>query len=75
MAHMDDVLITIIVAGIGLSVAYLRAELVLHRRTTALQRAKELVQHNEERIVGRDATTDGVPHVFVSQRISAASCF
>jgi hypothetical protein len=41
---MDDLLITIIVAGIGLSGAYLRAELVLHRRTTALQRARELVQ-------------------------------
>jgi hypothetical protein len=41
---MDDLLITIIVAGIGLSGAYLRAELVLHRRTTALQRARELAQ-------------------------------
>jgi hypothetical protein len=30
--------------------------------------------NNEGRIVGRYATADGVPHVFVSQRIAAASC-
>jgi hypothetical protein len=41
---IDDILIAIIMAGIGLSGAYLRAQLVLHRRTTALQRARELVQ-------------------------------
>jgi hypothetical protein len=39
-----DLLFAIILAGIGLSGAYLRAELVLHHRTTALQRARELVQ-------------------------------
>ena len=41
---IDDLLFAIIVAGMGLSGAYLRAELVLHRGTTALQRARELVQ-------------------------------
>ena len=41
---IDDLLVAIILAGIALSGAYLRAELVLHRRTTALQRARELVQ-------------------------------
>jgi hypothetical protein len=41
---VDDCLFATIIAGIGLSGAYLRAVLVLHRRTTALQRAKELVQ-------------------------------
>jgi hypothetical protein len=41
---IDDLLFAIIIAGIGLSGAYLRAELVLHRRTTTLQRARELVQ-------------------------------
>jgi hypothetical protein len=42
--RLDDLLFAIILAGIGLSGAYLRAELVLHRRTTALRRARELVQ-------------------------------
>jgi hypothetical protein len=41
---LDDLLLAIILAGIGLSGAYLRAELILHRRTTVLQRARELVQ-------------------------------
>jgi hypothetical protein len=41
---IDDLLFAIILAGIGLSGAYLRAELSLHRRTTALQRARELLQ-------------------------------
>jgi hypothetical protein len=44
MTDMDDLLITIIIAGIGLSGAYLRAELLLHRRLTATQRRRELVQ-------------------------------
>lgn len=41
---IDDLLFAIILAGIGLSGAHLRAELVLHRRMTALQRARELAQ-------------------------------
>ena len=41
---LDDLLFAIILAGMGLSGAYLRAELVLHRRMAALQRARELVQ-------------------------------
>jgi hypothetical protein len=41
---IEDLLFAIILAGIALSGAYLRAELVLHRRTTALRRARELVQ-------------------------------
>jgi hypothetical protein len=40
----DDLLFAIILAGLGLSGAYLRAELLLHRRMTALQRTRELVQ-------------------------------
>ena len=41
---VDDCLFATIIAGIGLSGACLRAELVSHRRTTALQRARELAQ-------------------------------
>jgi hypothetical protein len=41
---LDYLLFAIILAGIGLSVAYLRAELSLHRRMTELQRARELLQ-------------------------------
>ncbi|MGO9948140.1 MAG: hypothetical protein ACLPWG_14970 [Steroidobacteraceae bacterium] len=41
---MNDLLIAIIIAGIGLSVAYLRAELLLHRRLTAVQRRREVLQ-------------------------------
>jgi hypothetical protein len=41
---MDNLLIAILIAGLGLSGAYLRAELRLHRRLTALQRRRELVQ-------------------------------
>ena len=36
---VDHCLFAIIIAGIGLAVGYLRAELVLHRKMTALQRA------------------------------------
>jgi len=39
---LDDLLITIIIAGIGLSGAYLRAELVLHRRLKSAELRKEL---------------------------------
>jgi hypothetical protein len=42
---IDDLLIAIIIVGVGVSCAYLRAELLLHRRTTALKRATELVRH------------------------------
>jgi hypothetical protein len=41
---LDNLLIAIIIVGIGLSGAYLRAELLLHRRTTALQSRTELMQ-------------------------------
>jgi hypothetical protein len=41
---LDDLLIAIIIAGIGLSGAYLRAELLLHRRMMAAHRQRELVQ-------------------------------
>jgi hypothetical protein len=39
---LDDLLIAILVAGIGLSGAYLRAELLAHRRFKAAERRKEL---------------------------------
>lgn len=39
----DDLLFAIIIAGLGLSGAYLRAELLLHRRLTAAQRKSELL--------------------------------
>jgi len=38
---MDDLLIMIIVAGIGLSIAYLRAELVARQEFKAAERKKE----------------------------------
>jgi hypothetical protein len=41
---IDDLLIAIIMAGIGFSGAYLRAEFDMHRRITAAQRRRELVQ-------------------------------
>jgi hypothetical protein len=41
---LDDLLFAIIIIGIGLSGAHLRAELVSHRRMTALRRAREFVQ-------------------------------
>jgi hypothetical protein len=43
---IDDLLFAIILAGIGLSGAYLRAELILHGRTTAVQRIRELLQRD-----------------------------
>jgi hypothetical protein len=39
----DDLLFAIIIAGLGLSGAYLRAELLSHRRLTAAQRKSELL--------------------------------
>lgn len=39
---LDDLLIALIIAGIGTSGAYLRAELLLHRRLTAAQRIRQL---------------------------------
>jgi hypothetical protein len=42
---IDDLLIAIIIAGAGLAGTYLRAELVLHRRLTALQRRMESEQY------------------------------
>ena len=41
---MDDLLLVMIMAGIGLSGAYLRAELLLHQRMTAVRRKRELLQ-------------------------------
>lgn len=64
---IDDLLFAIILAGIALSGAYLRAELVSHRRTTALQRARELVQREvrAKRVrLGHDKmTTQPVPSI------------
>jgi hypothetical protein len=42
--NIDDLLFAIIIAGIGFSGIYLRAELLLHRRMTAIRRRRELVQ-------------------------------
>jgi hypothetical protein len=42
---LDDLLTAIIIAGVGLSGAYLRAELVLHRRLTAALRRREVLQY------------------------------
>jgi hypothetical protein len=57
MTHMDDLLIAMIIAGIGLSVAYLRAELVLHRRMTAAQGKREVLHielHTKRVSLGRN---------------------
>jgi hypothetical protein len=43
---IDDLLLVIIIAGIGLSGAYLRAEMDFHRRMMAAQRDRE-IQHLE----------------------------
>jgi Arc/MetJ family transcription regulator len=42
MTDMDDLLIAMIIAGIGLSIAYLRDELVLRQEFKAAEREKEL---------------------------------
>jgi hypothetical protein len=42
---IDDLLIGTIVAGVGLSGAYLRAEFVLHLRFKAAERRQELASH------------------------------
>jgi hypothetical protein len=42
MTHMDDLLIAMIIAGIGLSIAYLRAELVVRQEFKAAEQKKEL---------------------------------
>jgi hypothetical protein len=57
---VDDLLIAIIVAGLGLSSAYLRAELLLHRNMSAVQRRKELVQlkfHTKRVLLGQNDTS------------------
>ena len=41
---LDDLLIAIIIAGMGLTVAYLRAEYVLHRGSKAAEHKKLIVQ-------------------------------
>ena len=41
---LDDLLIVMIIAGIGLSVAYLRAEVFLYRRFKAAERRREALQ-------------------------------
>jgi|HubBroStandDraft_2_1064218.scaffolds.fasta_scaffold90570_3 hypothetical protein len=48
---LDDLLLVIIIAGIGLSGTYLRAELVLHRRLTALERRRKVLQRELHKIV------------------------
>jgi hypothetical protein len=42
---IDVLLLAIIVAGIGLSIVYLRAEYVLHRRFKAAEQKISVVQH------------------------------
>jgi hypothetical protein len=43
MTYMDDLLSAMIIAGIGLSIAYLRAELVVRQEFKAAEREKALV--------------------------------
>jgi hypothetical protein len=52
---VDDLLFAIIFAGIGLSVAYVRSELLLHRRTVAFQRSRHL-RYREIRISAPELT-------------------
>jgi hypothetical protein len=67
---MDYFLIAIIIAGIGLSGAYLRAELLLHRSMTAIQRRRELMQREfHAKRVGLaqgDRSTQPVPSIQAS---------
>jgi hypothetical protein len=42
---MDDLLIAIIIAGVGLSIAYLRAEFVSRRGCKVKEREKAIDQH------------------------------
>jgi hypothetical protein len=44
MTYMDDLLTAMIIAGIGLSIAYLRAELVLKCGRKVKERKKAIVQ-------------------------------
>jgi hypothetical protein len=62
--NIDDLLFAIILTGIGLSGAYLRAQLVLDGGTTALRRAREFVQrevHDGRVRLGRNAMPQPVP--------------
>jgi hypothetical protein len=45
---VDDLLFAIIMAGIGLSGAYVRSELLLHMRSVAIRRSRRL-RHREFR--------------------------
>jgi hypothetical protein len=44
MTYMDDLLTAMIIAGIGLSIAYLRAEFVSRRARNTKERKKAIVQ-------------------------------
>ena len=52
---LDDLLMAIIMAGIGLSLAYLRAEYVFNRRSKAVARRDELIlrELHANRLIGR----------------------
>lgn len=63
---LDDLLIALIIAGVGISGAYLRAELLLHRRVTSARRLWRLqqlqlhttgaqIRHNGAPVPTRDA--------------------
>jgi hypothetical protein len=66
--RIADLLIAIILAGVGLSGAYLRAELVLQRRMTAVQRGGELAQlelHTKRVRPGQKDASAAAPDTFV----------
>jgi hypothetical protein len=69
---MDDLLIWIIIAGIGLSMAYLRAEYASRRGHNVKEREKAIVQHelhtNRLRLEQKHVITN--PSAFPQQRIS-----
>ncbi len=65
---LDDLLIALIIAGMGISGAYLRAELLLHRRLTAVQRIRQLQQrqlHNTRKIPTCEPPSNPWPQAIV----------
>ena len=66
---LDDLLIALIIAGIGTSGAYLRAELLLHRRLTAAQRIRQLQLRKLQTTNKNPRTRTGVESMAGSYRI------
>lgn len=72
--NLDDLLLAIIIAGIGLSIGYLRAEFVLRRERKVKERKKAIVQRewhaNRLRLqeIGEQIAASGNHQLFLSKK-------